>query len=57
MRAKYVAMTSRPPTERLSRPTRLLAAVLIALAAFGITCLADRWLQRPPERTSPSPEP
>ena len=50
-------MTSTPPTARLSRLTRLLAAVIIALTAFGITWLADRWLQHPAERISPLPAP
>jgi hypothetical protein len=38
-------MTATPPTQPLSATTRLLAAVIIALAALGITCLADRWIQ------------
>jgi hypothetical protein len=37
-------MASTPPTQPLSRTTRLLAALIIALAAFGITWLAVRWL-------------
>jgi hypothetical protein len=50
-------MTSRPPTEPLSRATRLLAAAIIAIAALGITFMADRWLQHGPERASPQPPP
>jgi hypothetical protein len=37
-------MTATPPTQPLSATTRLLAAVIIALVALGITCLADRWI-------------
>ena len=37
-------MITRPPTEPLSRRTRLLAAVIIAIAALGITWLALLWL-------------
>jgi hypothetical protein len=46
-------MTSRPPTEPLTRATRLLAAVIIALAALGITCMADRWLRHQADLTIP----
>jgi hypothetical protein len=37
-------MTSKPPTEPLSPATRLIAAVVIALVALGITSLVSRWL-------------
>jgi len=48
-------MTSRPPTEPLTRTTRLLAAVIIAIGALGITFLADRWLHHGPEFKLPLP--
>lgn len=41
-------MPTTPPTEPLSHVTRLLAAVIIALVALGITWLADHWLQEDP---------
>lgn len=37
-------MTATPPTEGVSRSTRLVAAVVIALVALGITWLADCWI-------------
>jgi hypothetical protein len=49
---KMAGMTSKPPTEPLSRTTRLIAAVLIALVALGITSLVARWLAQSPHRES-----
>ncbi len=48
-------MSHRPPTEGLSRATRLLAAVVIAIAALGITWMANRCMGSPPEPTIPLP--
>jgi hypothetical protein len=41
-------MTSLPPTQPVSQATRVLAAVIIALAALGITWLAHRWIRQSP---------
>jgi hypothetical protein len=49
-------MTSRPPTEPLSRATRLIAAAVIAIAALGITFIADRWLRHGAELMAPPPD-
>jgi len=46
-------MSPRPPTEGLSRATRLLAAVIIAIVALGITWMADRRLHSRPGPTIP----
>jgi len=45
MWAKWAAMNPMPPREGISRTTRLLAAVIIAIVALGITWMADRWLR------------
>ncbi len=46
-------MTSKPPSERISRTTRLFAAVIIAIVALGITWMADRRLNHEPDLTIP----
>jgi hypothetical protein len=52
---KMARMNHRPPTTGLSRATRLLAAIIIAITALGITWMAEQRLSPGPETSMPLP--